>query len=310
MIYYLYKITNQINNKIYIGQTHNLISRKNQHFNAVSLNKPRQYLHKAMINDGIQNFIFEEIANCKNKEDINQTEIDVIIQYQSRVFQQGYNVMPGGDFISENFRKIMSLLKKGKHYSVATEFKRGRVLSKLSLAKMSQSLKGRVSPNKGRKHSEESKIKMSQSLKGRKSWNKGMRFAFKPNNKQCKFEWPNDEDLLKIVNKIGLTAFANEIGTIVSNVYLRLKRRGLKHNCKGGSPETTFQKGVKHKGSKLTEEQVLEIVNLCNQGNFSYKKIGEKFNVSRSTVGQIMNGNKWNHLTKLQLKTYHIHKKH
>ena len=32
---YIYKVTNNINNKVYIGQTNNLQRRKNEHFNCI-----------------------------------------------------------------------------------------------------------------------------------------------------------------------------------------------------------------------------------------------------------------------------------
>ena len=44
------------------------------------------------------------------------------------------------------------------------------------------------------------------------------------------------------------------------------------------------------KTSKITPEQVLEIINLIRTTNLSFVKIGEKFNLSCSTIGRINSG--------------------
>lgn len=91
----LYKITNLVNNKIYIGQTNNLNRRWQAHKNAALKNKPEQIIHFALIKYGLENFQFEHIATCKTWDDANEVETILVIQENS-LSPNGYNVTRGG----------------------------------------------------------------------------------------------------------------------------------------------------------------------------------------------------------------------
>lgn len=58
---YVYKITNNVNNKIYIGQTNDYNRRFREHKNQMSGNNPNKYLYNAFNKYGIENFSFEVI---------------------------------------------------------------------------------------------------------------------------------------------------------------------------------------------------------------------------------------------------------
>lgn len=96
-IWSLYKITNQINGKIYIGQAADVSKRWSDHRRAVKLNKPTQVVHYAMIKHGLDNFEFEVIACCKTQDDANDTETELVKQYNSFIKNgNGYNATLGG----------------------------------------------------------------------------------------------------------------------------------------------------------------------------------------------------------------------
>lgn len=97
---YIYKITNNINNKIYIGQTikarptdrfsqHRYLARHSGQEKSIS------YLHQAMAKYGVDNFSFEIIENIENDK-LNEREQYWIAQYNSLV-PQGYNLTIGGE---------------------------------------------------------------------------------------------------------------------------------------------------------------------------------------------------------------------
>lgn len=97
---YIYKITNQINNKIYIGQT--IKSRPTDRFSQhrylarhIEQEKTISYLHRAMAEYGVDNFSFEIIEKVEN-ELLNQQEQYWISFYNSLV-PNGYNLTLGGD---------------------------------------------------------------------------------------------------------------------------------------------------------------------------------------------------------------------
>ena len=72
-MYYIYKITNKINNKIYIGQTNNIKRRFNSH-----KNNKRSVISKAINKYGVENFTFEIIEIIHNVEQANDLEIEYI----------------------------------------------------------------------------------------------------------------------------------------------------------------------------------------------------------------------------------------
>lgn len=91
----IYKITNQVNNKVYIGQTiHTLAHRKNRHIECMRKGVNR-HLYNAMRKYGLENFIFEEIDHTDNIDDLNYLESYYITQYDS--VRNGYNMGYGGD---------------------------------------------------------------------------------------------------------------------------------------------------------------------------------------------------------------------
>lgn len=94
----IYKITNLINNKIYIGQSINVYQRWEAHKYA-SLNKNSKeyniYFHNALRKYGINNFFFEIIELC-DKTKLDERERYWIEYYHSYDRKIGYNESKGG----------------------------------------------------------------------------------------------------------------------------------------------------------------------------------------------------------------------
>lgn len=94
----IYKITNLINNKIYIGQSINIEQRwKDHRSRAFQNNKTylENHLYRAIRKYGLDNFSFEVIEECK-KEELNSEEVKWIKYYQSDNLEKGYNKTKGG----------------------------------------------------------------------------------------------------------------------------------------------------------------------------------------------------------------------
>jgi len=89
-MHYIYKITNKINNKVYIGQTVNIKKRWSQHTAAARSNKPTQIVHHALIKYGIDNFSFEIIASCFDQNASNEAET-IIVSQENSLIPNGYN---------------------------------------------------------------------------------------------------------------------------------------------------------------------------------------------------------------------------
>ena len=106
----IYKITNQINSKIYIGLTTcSLKERWNNHRHCVK-SDPR-HLYCAMRKYGIENFTIEQIDETDNLEDLGKLEYKYIKQYNSRNPKIGYNLSAGGETnqLDDNGRAKLSL---------------------------------------------------------------------------------------------------------------------------------------------------------------------------------------------------------
>lgn len=118
----IYKITNQINGKIYIGQTiKSLQHRKAQHIKAAEKGVDR-HLYRAMRKYGIDNFKFEEIYMASSLDELNYLEAKYILEYDS--VRTGYNMGYGGDN-----NVMFSDVVKSKH---DTTMRREEVRSKIS----------------------------------------------------------------------------------------------------------------------------------------------------------------------------------
>lgn len=91
---YIYKITNTINNKCYIGQTIRPIEKRwNDHIK--DSKKVNYVLYRAMRKHGVDNFSIEQVDTAKTQEKLNKKEIEWIIKEQSMCYQKGYNMVVG-----------------------------------------------------------------------------------------------------------------------------------------------------------------------------------------------------------------------
>ena len=86
----IYKATNQINKKSYIGQTVNFPMRKKDHLKA----KDDYSFHVALRKYGQENFIWEILEECENDQ-LGEREQYWISYYNT--YYDGYNETQGGD---------------------------------------------------------------------------------------------------------------------------------------------------------------------------------------------------------------------
>lgn len=143
----VYKITNRLNGKSYIGKTTKTLSyRWYFHSNAFG---HCIALQEAIQKYGKENFSVEEVACYSNLEDLDNAE-EYYITWYNTLSPNGYNLTLGGTVplhsketkskMSKTRQKMVAegrmswLPKKGEHRSIATQFK-----------------KGMIAPNKGRK---------------------------------------------------------------------------------------------------------------------------------------------------------------
>ena len=97
MIGYIYQIKNEVNGKIYIGQTIRLEERKRRHFQKLKSNTHDNYLLQEDWNKyGEESFSFSyEEFEIQDRTDLNEIEIAYIKKYDT--YKNGYNLTLGGD---------------------------------------------------------------------------------------------------------------------------------------------------------------------------------------------------------------------
>ena len=195
---YIYKITNKIDNKIYIGQTINdLEQRWKSHWKKKS---NCRYLSLAFKKHGVDNFKFELIC-ISFDENLDELEKYYIKKLNS-LAPNGYNLREGGN---------------SSRHSEETKLK------------ISQSLKGRTDivrskSQLGKKHSEETKKKISESGKARKN-------NIEWHINKCKTVLQIDEND-NIINKyISAREAARQIG--ISSTAIILCCQGKRNKAKG-----------------------------------------------------------------------------
>lgn len=106
----IYKIQNNINQKIYVGQSVNIETRWKQHI-CCSETESQYPIHRALRKYGIENFSFSVLEECKMSE-LNNKEIEWISKLNS--YEEGYNCTRGGEGqLKINYKQILELWNNG-----------------------------------------------------------------------------------------------------------------------------------------------------------------------------------------------------
>lgn len=112
---YIYKITNDINNKVYIGKTMASISERwKEHLSDMDKRKnEKRPLYAAMRKYGTGHFHIEEVEQCRNNI-LNERECYWISFYDS--YSNGYNATKGGEGKAfADTEAIITLWNEGKN---------------------------------------------------------------------------------------------------------------------------------------------------------------------------------------------------
>jgi len=133
----IYKITNKVTGKEYVGQTtRSLISRFNSHLTE----KRNRHISNSIRQYGKENFEFVEIFVAFDKEELNNAEI-FFVQHYNTLYPNGYNHRAGGNqngICSDELKKKISAAKVGK----PNLKRRGELRSKEQRLSISRTLGG------------------------------------------------------------------------------------------------------------------------------------------------------------------------
>ena len=151
----IYKATNTINGKCYIGQTrHSLEYRKRVHLTKANQGVDTHF-YQAIRKYGADSFTWEIVCSAKDKQTLNELETFYITKFDS--IKHGYNMVDGGD------NNVMDIEHIKTHHDEVMRSPEVR-------AKISASMK-KLRQTKG--FSDEHRRKLSESAKGNHNFGSG-----------------------------------------------------------------------------------------------------------------------------------------
>jgi group I intron endonuclease len=182
-MFYVYKIENKIDRKVYIGQTKTPEKRWDAH----KKKRTNKYLSAAIGKHKIENFEFSICEICNSQSEVDQAEISWIAKMRLSLGKENvYNANDGGSgnsgfkltkprIISPETRIKISKSLTGKKQSEETKTKRS---NKLKGRKRVEEVRKNISNGKkGKKFSDEHIKNISIGHMGQIPWNKGTKGA-------------------------------------------------------------------------------------------------------------------------------------
>lgn len=293
---YIYKITNKVNGKSYIGQTRYTVEfrwRQHQH------KKDNTYFHNALYKYGIENFTVETLEEC-NVEDLDSKEIFYIAKYDT--FKNGYNLTIGGDgrrcITSDNqYEEIKELYLSGfSSNKIATLYK----VSKATIIKILKSLSVKIRSNHLNINNQEflelvADYKLGYSLKElAKRYDcssSGLKEFFLKKGVDLRDKYNilnNEEDINALINDY------------VDNT-LKITDLERKYHCSKATIKKILSiHGINQKGKggkfKMTDSECLKAIGLFNSG-VKVSVIAKQFKVDKCTIYSMFRRYHVNYLT-------------
>ena len=251
----IYKITNLIDGKVYIGQTVNYNKRKKRHLNSLKNgNHHNEHLQRAFDKYGEDSFKIELIKKC-NIEELDKLERYYIKELNACNHDKGYNMMYGGQRY-RNFTKEVRLKmsEAGKGRKLTDEHKK-----KIGLA------------HKGRKLSQEHISKISATKKKTKI--------------HCGEKNPNALISDSVAKKIIMDLLANMAVKDIANKYQVSSDvvYNIMYNKSYSHIMPDVREELKNRTSVLQNEKIETAINLYLQGH-SQNEISKTLNISRNTL--------------------------
>lgn len=292
----VYKITNIVNGKIYIGSSMNLGRRFNDHKNQLSRKKhSNKYLQNSWNKYGYESFTFEVIEIVNDFEDLLKREqywIDNLNVIDKKI---GYNISPTAGSTyglkdSEETKRKKSEISRQYFLNLTSE-QRKKIGEKISKSKL----------EKHHKMSDESRMKMSIAKKGKNTGKRPKEVGEKISKSKFGHHYTplgskhpksiyTEEFVIKIklmLNEgISVNEISNELNIKTSAIYDIKLGRTWSHIL----PELDLSKN--NRSGKLNAKKVREIKILLEQG-MTPNEIAIMYGVSPTTIRDIKKGKTW-----------------
>lgn len=290
MYFVIYKITNKINNKIYIGQTTNSVeSRWRSH---CCFKKNKTAISMAIKKYGKNNFDIEIIDGATNQAELNYKEF-ILIHINNSLAPNGYNLKKGGHQGGKWGREMREKMFLAGFFEPREPWNKNKKMPPPSL---------------------ETRMARSRAMKGRKPWNTGIKMTLNQklktsnaNKKRIKERGAHKNSLIAIkeaaqkkqkaivcqisgVRFYSVSEAAIAIGTSTSNICKNLKGKisfvkGFDFCYEGETKKLTVKK---NKGKKtlyrykdniiLGDKKLCYFLNINYNSIYNLKRDKQKFN--------------------------------
>lgn len=291
---FIYKITNKVNGKSYIGQTRYSVEfrwRQHQH------KKDNTYFHNTIKKYGSDNFIVETLEECDISK-LNEREIFYIAKYNT--FTNGYNLTLGGDgnkrlLLDDKYDEIQSLYLSGfSSHKIAELYS----VDKATIVKILKALGVKIRSNKLNINKQELQelirdyqngYSLKLLAKRYDCSDKGLQeFLIKKGvNMKIKYSILKDEKAQQFLIKDYLDG------------QLKLSEIEKKYHCSYATLLKVLSlngvsKGKKH--FKLSSSECLKVIEMCNNKT-PVIQVAKYFNVDKCTIYSVLKRYNVNYLT-------------
>ena len=161
----IYTIRHLTTGRCYVGSSVNMSRRWTQHKSAIKKGKhPAKHLMHAFQKHGSESFAFEILEECDSAMLIEREN------YWIAKLKPAFNVAPvaGSNLGHKHSAATIENMRNGKTQEVRARIgaaQKGRIKSSEEIKRLSNALKGRISPRKGVTLSEETKARISLATK-------------------------------------------------------------------------------------------------------------------------------------------------
>ena len=283
----VYKIVNEVNDKIYIGSTKDKKTRWQKHKSDLRLNAHgNQHLQRAYNKYGSDSFKFTIVEKVDKSSNLISRE-----QYYMDKLDPEYNIAPKADR-SEHSQETREKMSRnhadvsgennpiyGKHRSQATRDK---------ISKNHADMSGANHPFYGKELSEEHKNNIKENLadmSGENNPNYGREFSAEVRQRMS--EASKGKELSE--------EHKNKISKSMSGENHPMYGKEFSEEYRQKISEA--HKGEKSPSAKLTDKKVKVILHLLDGDSFMQKEISELYGVKPNTISNINTGKTWSHIS-------------
>lgn len=293
---FIYKITNKVNGKSYIGQTRYTVEfrwRQHQH------KKDDTYFHNAIHKYGSANFTVETLEECDYKN-LDSREIFYIAKYDT--FNNGYNLTIGGDgkrkIVSDNqYDEIRELYLSGfSSNKIATLYQ----VDKGTILKILKALNVKIRSNKLNINLQEFNELVADYKSGYSLKELSKRYDCSPTGLK-EYLLKKGIDLRERYNILNDNKAIDNLILDYTKGTLKISEIEYKYHCSKATIKKILSlNGINQKGKggkfKLTDSECLEAIRMFNTG-ISIKDIARKYEVTKSTIYSMFRRYHVNYLT-------------